>query len=134
MAIYIHAPKGHFPLPFVGTQEQYHLISRLIQLKQTHFKILAYRRIISSSKHHKMCLEGSVFVCLMPKHPMFHMGNISFQLHHIILSVHSGTSFGNIYLRRVCQPSPLNTSTSAWQNHHEMFVEICDHRFSGSCF
>lgn len=116
-------------------QEQSCLILRLIQMKQIHFKFLAYHRIIiSSSKYHKMYLEGSVFVCLMPKHPTFHVGNTSFQPHHITLSVHSGISFGYLYPWRACQTSPLNTSTSGWQNHHEMFVEICDQRLLGSCF
>lgn len=50
-------------------------------MKRMHFTRFAYHRIIiSSSKHHKMCLEGSVFVSLMPKHPMFHMENIHMEV------------------------------------------------------
>lgn len=48
--------------------------------------------------HHKTYVESFVFVCLMPKHLIFYTGNISAQLHHITLSVHSGVSFGNISL------------------------------------
>lgn len=75
-------------------------------MNQMHFKFVAFHGIVTgSSKHHKICLEG--FVCLKPKHPVFHMGNISAPFHHITSSVHSGISRKYTHASGA---SPLNTS------------------------